>query len=115
MHKNPSPDDLRVFTIVVRKASFAEAAQELGASPAFVSKRIRLLEEDLAVKLLHRTTRRVVVTEEGERIFHWSQRVLDEMEQLLQEAQVTRREPRGLLRVSSSFGFGRNVVAPALP
>ena len=100
--------------MVVRKASFAQAAQELGASPAFVSKRIRLLEEDLAVKLLHRTTRRVSVTEEGERVFHWAQRILDDMEQLLQEVTITRTEPRGLLRVSSSFGFGRQIVAPAV-
>ena len=98
----------------MRKASFAEAAQELGASPAFVSKRIRLLEEDLAVKLLHRTTRRVSVTEEGERVFHWALRILDDMDQLLQEVAVTRAEPRGLLRVSCSFGFGRSVVAPVL-
>jgi LysR family transcriptional activator of dmlA len=114
VHKTPSPDDLRVFTAVVRKASFAEAARELGVSPAFVSKRIRLLEEDLAVKLLHRTTRRVAVTEEGERVFHWALRILDDMDQLLQEVAVTRREPRGLLRVSTSFGFGRQVVAPML-
>ncbi|MET0351537.1 MAG: LysR family transcriptional regulator [Rhizobacter sp.] len=114
MHKKPSNDDLRVFTVVVRKSSFADAATELGASPAYVSKRIRLLEEDLAVKLLHRTTRRVAVTEEGERVFHWAQCILDDVDQLLQEVAVTRREPRGLLRVSSSFGFGRRVVAPAL-
>lgn len=110
----PSPDDLRVFTTVVRKASFAEAAVAHNASPAFVSKRIRLLEEELGVKLLHRTTRRVAVTEEGERVYHWAQRILDDVEHLLQEVDVTRRQPRGLLRVSTSFGFGRHVVAPAL-
>ncbi|GAD21075.1 transcriptional regulator [Acidovorax sp. MR-S7] len=114
MNNFPGPDDLRVFATVVRKAGFSAAAEELGASPAYVSKRIRLLEQELAVKLLHRTTRRVAVTEEGERVFHWAQRILDDMDQLLQEVAVTRREPRGLLRVSSSFGFGRNVVAPAL-
>ncbi len=114
VHKSPATEDLRVFTVVVRKASFAEAATELGASPAYVSKRIRLLEDDLAVKLLHRTTRRVAVTEEGERVFHWALRILDDVDQLLQEVAVTRREPRGLLRVSCSFGFGRRVVAPAL-
>ena len=114
MHKTPATEDLRVFTVVVRKASFAEAAVELGASPAYVSKRIRLLEDDLAVKLLHRTTRRVAVTQEGERVFHWALRILDDVDQLLQEVAVTRREPRGLLRVSSSFGFGRLVVAPVL-
>ncbi|GDY39054.1 LysR family transcriptional regulator [Acidovorax sp. NB1] len=103
-----------MFTAVVRKASFGGAATELGTSPAYVSKRIRLLEQDLQVKLLHRTTRRVAVTEEGERVFHWAQRILDDMEQLMQEVAVTRSEPRGLLRVSSSFGFGRQIVAPAL-
>lgn len=110
----PSPEDLRVFIIVVRKASFGEAAATLHASPAFVSKRIRLLEEELGVRLLHRTTRRVAVTEQGERIYHWAQRILDEVEHLQQEVDVTQRQPRGLLRVSTSFGFGRNVVAPAL-
>jgi LysR family transcriptional activator of dmlA len=114
VHKTPPTDDLRVFCAVVRKASFAAAAQELLASPAFVSKRIRLLEQELGVSLLHRTTRRVTLTDQGERVFHWAQRILDDMDQLLQEVSVTRREPRGLLRISSSFGFGRNVVAPAL-
>ena len=110
----PSPEDLRVFTTVVRKASFAEAAAAHNASAAYVSKRIRLLEEELGVKLLHRTTRRVAVTEQGERVYHWAQRILDEVEHLLQEVDVTRRQPRGLLRVSTSFGFGRKVMAPAL-
>jgi LysR family transcriptional activator of dmlA len=114
VHKNPAADDLRVFAAVVRKSSFGAAAIELGTSPAYVSKRIRLLEQDLQVKLLHRTTRRVAVTEEGERVFHWAQRILDDMEQLLQEVAITRSAPRGLLRVSSSFGFGRQIVAPAL-
>ena len=114
MHKNPAADDLRVFAAVVRKSSFGAAATELGTSPAYVSKRIRLLEQDLQVKLLHRTTRRVAVTEEGERVFHWAQRILDDMEQLVQEVAITRSAPRGLLRVSSSFGFGRQIVAPAL-
>ena len=103
-----------MFTAVVRKCSFSGAATELGASPAYVSKRIRLLEEDLQVRLLHRTTRRVTVTQEGERVFHWALRILDDIDQLLQEVAVTQGEPRGVLRVSSSFGFGRQIVAPAL-
>jgi LysR family transcriptional activator of dmlA len=112
--KNLLPEDLRVFLCVVRRASFAAAAQELGASPAYVSKRLRLLEEELGVKLLHRTTRRVTVTEDGERVFHWAQRILDDIDHLVQEVSTAAGEVRGLLRVSSSFGFGRNVVAPAM-
>ena len=114
MNKTPGNEDLRVFTVVARKSSFAAAAAELGVSAAYVTKRIRILEETLSTKLLHRTTRRVVVTEEGERVYHWAQRVLDDIDHLLQEVSVTRRVPRGLLRVSSSFGFGRNLVAPAI-
>lgn len=114
MHKIPSSEDLRVFTVVARKASFVAAAQELGVSTAYVSKRIRMLEADLAVQLLHRTTRRVAVTEQGERVFHWAQRVLDDVDQLLQEVAITRRVPCGPLRISSSFGFGRKVLAPAM-
>ena len=100
--------------MVVRKASFAAAALELGASPAYVSKRIKLLEGELGVKLLHRTTRRVTVTPEGEQAFQWAQRILDDIDHLMQEIGAATGEPRGLLRVSSSFGFGRNVVAPAI-
>lgn len=114
MNKAPNNDDLRVFTVVARKSSFAGAAEELGVSAAYVTKRIRMLETDLATKLLHRTTRRVVVTEQGERVYQWAQRVLDDIDQLLQEVSVTRQVPRGQLRICSSFGFGRHLVAPAI-
>ena len=54
----PLPEDLRVFLTVIRKAGFAAAADELGLSPAYVSKRIQILETTLATRLLHRTSRR---------------------------------------------------------
>lgn len=112
---NPlSNEDLRVFAAVARKSSFAAAAEELGVSPAYVSKRIGILERSLGVRLFHRTTRRVVVSEDGERVYAWAQKILDNIEHLYDEVSATRRMPRGLLRICSSFGFGRTVVAPAL-
>src|SRR5690606_36062869 len=111
---NVLPSDLRVFCAVVRASSFSAAAAGLGMSPAYVTKRIRILEEALATTLFHRTTRRVVTSEAGERIYHWAQRVLDDVDHLIEEVGITRSEPRGLLRVCSSFGFGRRIVAPAL-
>ena len=114
MHKLPNAEDLRVFTVVARKSSFVTAADELSVSTAYVSKRIHMLEEALAVKLLHRTTRRVVVTEEGEQVFLWAQKILDDMDQLMQEVAVTKRLPQGSLRIASSFGFGRNIAAPMI-
>lgn len=107
-------EDLRVFAMAARKASFAAAAAELGMSPAYVSKRIGILEDTLGVKLFHRTTRRVVITEDGERIYARAQAILDNLDQLFDEVAAQRSTPRGQLRISSSFGFGRNVVAPAI-
>jgi LysR family transcriptional activator of dmlA len=114
VNNDPIPEDLRVFSAVVRKSSFSGAAEELGVSPAYVSKRVRILETILNTKPFHRTTRRVVVTEEGERVYHWALKILDDVDHLIEEIGVTRKVPRGSLRVCSSFGFGRRVVAPAL-
>ncbi len=61
----PLPEDLRVFLTVIRTAGFAAAADELGLSPAYVSKRIQILETTLATRLLHRTSRRIALTEDG--------------------------------------------------
>ncbi|MFA9594663.1 LysR substrate-binding domain-containing protein [Citrobacter telavivensis] len=114
MNNPPLLTDLRVFILVARRAGFAAVAQELGVSPAYVSKRIALLEQNLNVILLHRTTRRVTITEEGERIYEWAQRILHDVDQMMDELSDVRQVPQGMLRIISSFGFGRQVVAPAL-
>lgn len=114
MNNLPILSDLRVFLLVARRAGFAAAAEEMGVSPAFVSKRIALLESALNVTLLHRTTRRVTITEDGERIYEWAQRILHDVDQMLDELSDVRQAPQGTLRVVSSFGFGRRFVAPAL-
>ena len=110
----PAVEDLRVFTVLARTASFVGAAAALGMSRAYVSKRLQLLEKSLGVKLLHRTTRNVTVTADGERVYVSALRILEDVDQLLQDVAATRSEPRGTLRISSSFGFGRKVVAPML-
>lgn len=110
----PNTDDLNVFVTVARLAGFAAAAAELGVSAAYVSKRIKIIETQLGTTLLHRSTRRVVVSEDGERVFHWAQKILDDSGHLVEELSAKRQSPRGVLRVCSSFGFGRRVVAPAL-
>lgn len=114
MNKTPHLDDLRVFCAVARKASFIAAAEQLGMSAAYVSKRLGRLEADLGTRVLHRSTRRVAITEAGERVYAWAVRILDDVDQLVEDVSTTRRLPRGTVRVSSSFGFGRHVVSPAL-
>lgn len=110
----PSLDDLRVFCTVARKSSFSGAAETLEVSAAYISKRVSVLEADLGTRLLHRSTRRVAITEAGERVYAWAEKILDDVDQLVEDVSTTRRVPRGTLRISSSFGFGRHIVAPAL-
>lgn len=114
MDKRIDNEDLRVFATAARKASFAAAAEELGMSPAYVSKRIGILEQMLGVRLFHRTTRRVIVSEDGEKVYAHAMTILENLDSLLHEVAERRDVPRGLLRISSSFGFGRNVVAPVV-
>ncbi|WP_426619534.1 L-tartrate utilization transcriptional activator TtdR [Pseudomonas rustica] len=110
----PLPEDLRVLLTVIRKNGFAAAADELGLSPAYVSKRIQILETTLGTRLLHRTSRRVSLTEDGERVQRWALRILDDFQQLHDELSDAHDRPRGRLHICSSFGFGRNHVAPAV-
>jgi LysR family transcriptional activator of dmlA len=110
----PAIEDLRLLCAVVRNRSFVATASELGASPAFVSKRIAVLEEVLHVRLLHRTTRRVSMTEDGETVCRLAQRIIDDMEQMAEAVTTAKITPRGLLRISASAGFGRKRIAPVL-
>ena len=110
----PLTDDLRVFVTVARRSSFVAAAAELGVSAAYVTKRVKIMEGTLGAALFNRTTRRVVITEDGERAYHWAQKILDDMDHLMEDISTKRQSPRGMLRVCSSFGFGQNIVAPAL-
>lgn len=112
MNNRVQNEDLRVFVVAARKASFVAAAEEMGMSPAYVSKRIGVLEEALGIKLFQRTTRRVVITEDGERAYAHAQTILENLDNLFDEVSERRQEPQGRVRISSSFGFGRNIVAP---
>ncbi|EYS80481.1 LysR family transcriptional regulator [Cupriavidus sp. SK-4] len=113
-NNDPFLRDLRLFCTVARRASFIAAANETGISPAHVSKRIAMLETMLGAKLFHRTTRRVSVTAEGESAFAWAQKILEDVDGMLEAVGATGGEPRGLLRIATSVRLGRRHVAPAL-
>ena len=114
MNNLPPIEDLKLFCAVARNLSFVATAKEWGCSPAFVTKRISLLESALRVRLLHRTTRRVSVTEDGHTVFRWAHRILEDFDEMSRAVSSSRTTPRGLLRISTSPGFGRKRVAPAL-
>lgn len=110
----PLPQDLNVLVTVVLKGSFAAAAHVLGQSPAYVSKRIGILEQTLNCKLLHRTTRALALTQEGETVYERALQLLGDLDNLVDTLASARAEPRGQLQICSTFGFGRAHVAPAL-
>jgi LysR family transcriptional activator of dmlA len=110
----PGVTDLQIFCCVARRASFVGAAQELGISPAYVSKRISELEQLLGVTLFHRTTRRVRISDQGELAYTWARKVLDDLETMKLEVSDTKAAPSGSLRISASLRLGRNHVAPVL-
>ncbi len=110
----PLPEDLKVFLTVVRKNGFSSAAEELGYSPAYISKRVSVLETTLSTKLFHRTTRRIALTDDGERVRVWAEKLLGDFDDFVGEISQARHQPMGSLHICSSFGFGRNHVAPAI-
>jgi len=110
----PSLEDLHLFCAVVRHRGFTATARALGVSNAYVSKRIAILETDLGVRLLHRTTRTVALTEQGQAAHGWALRILEDVGQLGEAVSTETLAPAGLLRICTSSGFGRNRVAPAL-
>lgn len=114
MNNPPLLEDMRLFCAVVRAQSFAAVAREQGLSKAVISKRINLLEQALEAKLLHRTTRRLSVTDQGELVLQRAQRILEDVDAMTQAIHKQRADPRGLLRLCSSSGFGRSQLAPAL-
>lgn len=114
MNNEPFLRDLSLFCTVARRSSFVAAATELGSSPAYVSKRIAILEKELQVRLFHRTTRRVSITDDGEMVFRWAQKILEDVAGMTEAVASMKSEPRGSLRISTSLMLGSNHIAPAL-
>lgn len=109
-------DDLRrmaVFAAVVQHGSMSGAARALGMSPSAVSQQVRLLERDGGVTLLHRSTRKLALTEAGQRYHAHCAALCTAAEQARAELAAAHGVPSGELRMSAPVGFARH-VAPAL-
>jgi len=108
-------NDLLLFAHVVKVRSFSEAARRLGVSKSRVSKAVARLEGDLGVRLLHRSTRSLSLTEVGEAYFEHCDRILEELS--LADTAISRlhQEPRGKLKISAPVAFSTMHVASALP
>jgi DNA-binding transcriptional LysR family regulator len=103
------------FMAVATEGSFAKAGERLGIGRSAVSRNVQKLESQLSTRLFLRTTRSTHLTREGERFFENCNQgvthIVDAMNDMLD---LRSGPPRGMLRVSSTVGFGRKVVAPLL-
>lgn len=109
-------DDLKrmaVFAAVVQHGSMSGAARALGLSTSAVSQQVRLLEREGGVTLLHRSTRKLTLTEAGQRYHALCAAMWTAAEQARAELAASRAEPSGELRLSAPVGFARH-IAPAL-
>lgn len=108
-------DALRVFCAVVEHSSFSRAATELNISVAKTSKLIQSLEQALSTSLLRRNTRRITLTEAGERYYHDVVPLLEEMANI--DARVERMTTTitGTLRMTMPLDFGRRLIMPLIP
>lgn len=106
--------DLEVLVEAVRQGSLSAAGRRLGLTPVAASRRLATLEAELGVRLVHRTTRSLSLTPEGEAFMPHAMAILDEAAEARAAVTSGDAEAGGLLRITASVPFGRKVVTPML-
>lgn len=107
--------DLLVFTTAVAAGSLSEAARRLGMPPMMATRRLAALEATIGVRLMHRTTRSLSLTPEGETFLPYAQSLVENAEEALTQLGAGNQKASGLLRVSVPVAFGMQFVAPLVP
>jgi DNA-binding transcriptional LysR family regulator len=99
--------DLMTFVAVADANSFTGAAQELGVTHSVVSKRIQRLEATLGARLLHRTTRKITLTETGLALYERCSQIKKDIEEATSAVTAISQKPLGTLRVNAPMSFGQ--------
>lgn len=107
--------NLTAFARSAELGGFSPAARALGLTPAAVSRSVALLERNLGVRLFHRSTRRLTLTEAGEQFFHAIRDDLERLQGSIAAVAAASAEPTGVLKVSMSPAFGMDHILPLLP
>ncbi|MCC2974818.1 LysR family transcriptional regulator [Massilia sp. IC2-476] len=106
---------LIAFSTVIDMGSFSRAAERLGQTPSGVSRTISRLEDALGMTLMHRTTRRLQLTEEGSWLLGRARSLLAELANTEAEAAARRSQPSGLVRVNAATPALDHLLAPLVP
>lgn len=113
--KNVSLADLKAFLLVAQHRSFQRAASELGVSRSSLSHAMRALESQLGVRLLHRTTRSVSLTPDGNTLMQQLIPLLQQLDEVLESTRVGAQHLRGRLRINSNEGGARWLLQHVVP
>lgn len=107
--------EMAAFVCAVDNGGFTAASQQLGLTPSALSKLVTRLEDRLGARLLHRTTRRLQITPEGEAFYARARAILNAMDEAEAEVAEASASPRGLLRLHCRSAFGMHQLTPAIP
>ncbi|NRB40337.1 MAG: LysR family transcriptional regulator [Pseudomonadales bacterium] len=106
---------IRVFIKVIETGSFSKAGVVLKMAPSSVARNIDSLEQELGTTLIKRSTRKLVLTEDGHQFLVGAEKLLTQADQLKASMSQVNDEPVGILRISVFESFGRQMVSPILP
>jgi len=107
-------DKVEVFLAVAAAQSFAAAAKQLGMTGPAASKQVMALEDELGVKLLHRTTRMVSLTDEGAIYYERARTAVDELNEAAEQLRDMKTSPKGTLKINAPISFGQAHLLPVL-
>ena len=105
---------LEVFAKVVERGSFVGAAEALDLSPASVTEHVKSLEKRLKTQLLHRTTRRIALTDEGAAYFEHCKQILAQVEEADGMLAAQRVSPKGVVRVQAPAVLANAILVPRM-
>ena len=107
--------NLEAFVRSAETGGFSAAARRLSLTPAAVSRNVAMLERNLGVRLFHRSTRKLTLTEAGERFLHSISGDLERLQESIAAVATDTGEPVGAIKVSMSLTFGVDYIVPLLP
>ncbi len=110
----PDLAQLQTFVLTSELGSLAAAARQLGISPAAISKQLTRLEQELGVQLLHRSTRRIALTEIGNHYYQQCRRIFEEVEAASALVSQVKAMPHGQLKVVSGRHFASTYITPCI-
>lgn len=108
-------NEMEIFYYVVELKSFSKAANRLNVSKSYISKKLTRLEQMLKVRLLSRTTRKLILTEAGESFYHYCASIVREGNEAYSMMSELQGKPSGTLKISVPPALGLNLLAPMLP